>query len=52
MQNTRVNKYTYLVRDKNNGVMYACYAGDDGTPRMGIVEHTNQNDMIMMNYKG
>lgn len=48
MQNSRVNKYTYLVRDKNNGVMYACYAGEDGTPRMGIIEHTNQNDMLMM----
>ena len=48
MQNTRVNKYTYFARDPQNGVMYACYAWDDGTPRMGIIEHTDQNDMLMM----
>lgn len=48
MQNTRVNKYTYFARDPQNGVMYACYAGDNGVPRMGIIEHADQNDMLMM----
>lgn len=48
LQNDKVSRYTYLVRDPISKVMYACYKGEDGNPRMGIIEHTDQNKMLLM----
>lgn len=47
MQNDRVSKYTYLARDPQSGVVYTCYIWHDGEPRIGIIEHTDQNNMLM-----
>lgn len=55
MDNSRVNAYTYMVRDSETQIVYAMYQDDTGTPQMGIIEnvsryigngHTNTRDMI------
>ncbi len=43
MDNSRVNTYTYLVRDPRTQVVYAMYQDDDGKSQMGIIENVSRN---------
>lgn len=43
MDNSRVNTYTYLVRDPRTQIVYAMYQDDAGKAQMGIIENVSRN---------